>query len=184
MYHILAEYIYCVLCKIYNLLMELTRKYNVLHFIKFLDIELFRYDSEYICKQLERKNANTMIVNEVIELDKQWIPMQRQIDNKNRILNIITRVFRDKSYNNNNTNNEYIINKDLNDIKRTDIEQLSQAQLRLYSNHIKKLVELDKHNIHILETNIIDKINIIGNVIYDCNDFNAKRRKKHYNRPY
>ena len=47
-----------------------------------------------------------------------------------------------------------------------------------------QLQNYQKNNNLIIKNEIIEKLNKVGNIIYNCNNYDARVSRKRYNRPY
>jgi hypothetical protein len=190
---------------IYNIWLILhyawLRTYNI-------NINTIRNKPDIVRKLLLLHNAEPIIVNDIIKLDNEWRMQYTLVTKKYSTLNCLLKYIRNKIINDDTLRNQYNerlytksnghrlnysnephnfpenLKNEIYNINISLLSDLTMEQLLSYLNYVKYVIFHDNNNMSKLESSVINKINIIGNIINKNNLYDVKRKKKHYNRPY
>ncbi len=154
-----------------------------------VDIWWFRNNPDTLRKQLEKKGADTTLVDNIIEMDNQWRKLMTMGQYKYRLLNLVKK-FMSWSDEQRLQNKDYVLmtlekmNVDAKMNFDTDFYSMSNKSLKEYKKSLVNNILEHKAIMMPLENNIIDKLNMFGNIVNGCKNYNSRLNRKYFNRPY
>lgn len=157
--------------------------------VQVVDIWWFRNNPDALREQLKNKGADTTLVDNIIEMDNQWRKLDTMKEYKYRLLNLLKK-FMSWSEEQRLQKKDYVlmtlnkINVDAKTMVDTDFYSMSNKSLKEYKKSLVNNILEHKAIVMPLENKIIDKLNMFGNIVNDCKNYNSRLNRKYFNRPY